>query len=147
MNNDEKSIEEEIKMIKKQAIKVLFSGFLVALLGLIYWVYFHPSILVEGTSPLEKNEVIIKEYGNGPLNGGNVKFYFKKDGKTVKTKKVSVDNIKESNHRERYNFSWKNENEFSVGMRFEQSTKSLTYNFSNNSIEFNVDKQTKWKGK
>lgn len=145
MNSDEKSIEEEITKIKKQTIKGLFTGFLVVFLSLIYWVYFHQSFLVSETSPSGGKEVIINEYGSDFLGGGYVKFYFKKDGKTVKTKMVSVDNIKESNHSERFNITWKDESEVLVGMTFEQSTKSLTYNFSNRNIEIDVSRQVKWK--
>lgn len=128
-------------MIKKQTIKGLFTGFLVVLLGLIYWVFLQPSILVAGTSPSGKNEVIIKEYGNGLIQGGNVKFFFKTDGKTVKTKKVRVENIRESNHSRRFSFYWENADEVSVEMNFESLGKSLTYNFSNSNIEIKENKE------
>ncbi|BAK16583.1 hypothetical protein SSIL_2160 [Solibacillus silvestris StLB046] len=49
--NNEKSIQEEIRAVKKQTFKVLGFGFLVILFFLIYWIYFEENLLVESKSP------------------------------------------------------------------------------------------------
>lgn len=79
-------------------LKVLTFGFLVLLSYLIYWGYFEENLLIEKKSTSGDKEVIINEYGNDIIIGSPaVKIYFEKDGKTKKTKKIDVDNLKESN--------------------------------------------------
>ncbi|NYF24351.1 hypothetical protein [Sporosarcina sp. JAI121] len=139
MNNEDPSIKEDIKKIKEKDRRVLFWGFLVLLSYLIYWVNFKEEFLIEKKSPSRENEVIINEYGNGILMGSQtVKIYFKEDGETKKTKKIDIDNDMQSNHASRYNIAWKNDNTALLSMEFENSTRYLEYNFSNNTIEIDI---------
>lgn len=130
MFKDEIEIEEESRRIKKQTFIGLLIIFSVFFLIIIYWVYLHPTTLVESTSPSGEKEVIIKGHGNGLLGGGFVTVIIKKDGFTVKRKMVDVDLIRESNHGSRYNVGWQyDENVVRVGMSFTKSSKTLIYNY------------------
>ncbi|MBD8033335.1 MULTISPECIES: hypothetical protein [Solibacillus] len=134
--NKQKSIEEEIRDIKKQTLKVLTIIFLGILSSIIYWIYFEEDLLVESQSPFDDKKVIINEVGNWFIGGSNkIKIYFKEDGRTRNFKRVEVDNFRESNTKERYNIVWIDENRISIAMVFERSTQGLEYNFTTNSIE------------
>lgn len=138
LNNKGKTAQEEIKAIKKQAFRVLAFGFLCTLGIIIYWVYFEESLLVESKSPNEDKEVIINEVGNWLIDSGTIKIYFKQDGKTRKVKKIDLDIRWEPNTKERYNVTWKDEeNKVSIGIEFEQSAQILEYSFYTNRIEIN----------
>lgn len=134
--NSEKSIQEEIRAVKKQTLKVLGFGFMVILFFLIYWIYFEESLLVESKSPDDDKEVIINEVGNWIIDSGTIKIYFKQDGKTRKVKKIDLDIRWEPNTKERYNVTWKDEeNKVSIAIEFEQSAQILEYSFYTNHIE------------
>ena len=134
--NNEKSIQEEIRAVKKQTVKVLGFGFLVILFFLIYWIYFEENLLVESKSPYADKEVIINEVGNWIIDSGTIKVYFKQDGKTRKIKKIDLDILWESNTNERYNVTWKDEeNKVSIGIFFEQSVQFVEFDYYNNHVE------------
>lgn len=77
-SNSEKLIQEEIRAVKKQTLKVLGFGFLVILFFLIYWIYFEESLLVESKSPDDDKEVIINKVGNWITDSGTLKFTLRK---------------------------------------------------------------------
>ncbi|MFL0582822.1 hypothetical protein ACH0B6_09625 [Solibacillus silvestris] len=134
--NNKKSIQEEIRAVKKQTVKVLGFGFLVILFFLIYWIYFEESLLVESKSPYADKEVIINKVGNWIIDSGTIKVYFKQDGKTRKIKKIDLDILWESNTKERYNVTWKDEeNKVSIGIFFEQSVQFVEFDYYNNHVE------------
>ena len=44
----------------------------------------------------------------------------------------------QSYHASRYNIAWRNDNIALISMEFENSTRNLEYNFSNNTIEIDI---------
>ncbi|AOH54559.1 hypothetical protein ABE28_009375 [Peribacillus muralis] len=146
-SSEDNIIKEEIRVTKRKTFKTLiFSLLAVLLVSLsygIYWIYFEQTFLTGSNSPDGNAEVEIYEYGNGLLRGSEaVKVYFSSDGKTIKTKKIRVDNLKESNHKERYNATWKNKENVTITMRFEKSTKTISYNFSTDVLIENKSDQS-----
>ncbi|MEK4080203.1 hypothetical protein [Solibacillus sp. FSL K6-1126] len=133
--NNEKSIQEEIRAVKKQTVKVLGFGFLVILFFLIYWIYFEENLLVESKSPYADKEVIINKVGNWITDSGTIKIYFKENGRTRNTKKIELEIFRESNHKGKYNIVWSVDNHVSIAMVFEKFIQSVDYNFSTNDIE------------
>ena len=142
MFKSEQEIEEESRRIKKQTFIGILIIFSVFFLIIIYWVYLHPTTLVESTSSSGEKEVIIKGHGNGLLGGGFITVILKKDGKTMKRKVVKVDNATQSNHRERYTISWlyNEENIVRVTMNFQNSNKTLTYNYGTLDLEIETSR-------
>ena len=113
-NSNENFIEADVKKRIKKTLKMLILGFFVAFFILlsyvVYWGFFEESLLTSKLSPSGKSEVVINEYGNDFVGGSDtIKIYFKQDGITKQTKKVDV-SLMESNHRERYNIVWLDEN-------------------------------------
>lgn len=118
-----------------KTLKVLMISFVVLFAYFIYWLYFEENRLLEKVSPSGENSVIINEYGNWPLGAQTVKIYFKEDGKTKKAKKINLHHLKESNHAQRYNIVWRDENTVSIAIVFESAVQSVDYNFSSNSLK------------
>ena len=136
MFKSEKEIEDESKRIKWRTITGLLKMYSIFFILIIYWVYFHPSTLVEQTSQSGEKEVIIKEHGNGLLGGGYITVVIKKDGNTVKRKRVGVELFFESNHKGRYTINWNHgESVVDVSMNFENTNKLLSYNYDTLNIE------------
>lgn len=136
MLKDEKDIEEETKKIKGQTIKGLLKMYSIFFILILYWVFLHPNNLVEKTSPSGEKEVIVKKYGRDLLKGGFVSIVIKEDGKTKRRKRVRVDNKTESNHSDRYSITWRDdENVVYVSMNFENSGKSLTYDYETSALK------------
>ena len=135
LNNKDKSIEEEIRTVKKQTLRVLAFGFVGILLFVIYWIYFEKSLIVESKSPDADREVIINEVGNWITDSGKIKVYFKENGRTRNIKKIDLDIFRESNHSGKYNIVWSGDDQVSIAMVFEKFIQSVDYNFSTNEIK------------
>lgn len=135
LNNKDKSIEEEIRAVKKQTLRVLAFGFVGILLFVIYWIYFEKSLIVESKSPDADREVIINKVGNWITDSGKIKIYFKENGRTRNIKKIDLDIFRESNHSGKYNIVWSGDDQVSIAMVFEKFIQSVDYNFSTNDID------------
>lgn len=135
LNNKDKSIEEEIRTVKKQTLRVLAFGFVGILLFVIYWIYFEKSLIVESKSPDADREVIINKVGNWITDSGKIKIYFKENGRTRNIKKIDLDIFRESNHSGKYNIVWSGDDQVSIAMVFEKFIQSVDYNFSTNDID------------
>ncbi|OUZ39027.1 hypothetical protein CBM15_09160 [Solibacillus kalamii] len=74
--------------------------------------------------------------GNWIIDSGTIKVYFKQEGKTRKIKKIDLDILWEPNTKERYNVTWKDEeNKVSIGIFFEQSVQFVEFDYYNNHVE------------